>query len=289
MDDKEKSFTHDGEDYYFKKMSAQQLAEGRKLYAKTFKMAVEDGAILKKSLDDHMRRQGLWDDHKQDEYTNLIKKSADLEYRVKSGQFKKASELKAKALELKSIRDDISSLMSVRNSMDSITAEGQADQEQFNYFIFCSIYDYKTRKQVFSSFDDYVDRSDSDFGRALAEKFAAYFYDLDDDFENNLLENKILKKLNLINKEGFLVNSKGERVDIEGNLIDEEGARIDTDGTRIDINNNPILGDDTIDNLEFEDDLSPKNESKPKEDLPPKVAPKAAPKKKRKAKSVAQE
>ena len=261
----EKRFTHDGKDYVLKPIKGKNLVEGKKLYAKTFRKAIENGAILKKSLDDHMRRQGLWDDQKQEEYTGLIKKSADLEYRIKSGQFKKASELKEKAIELKSTRDEISDLMSVRNSMDAVTAEGQAEQEQFNYFIYCSVYDYATQKTVFSSYDDYLDRSDSDFGRAMANKFAAYFYDVDDDFENNLLENKILKKLNLINKDGFLVDSQGRRVDIDGNLLDEEGARIDENGQRIDINNNPILDDSVIDSLEFEDDLSPKKEEeKPK-------------------------
>ena len=274
----EKRFTYEDKDYILKPMTGKDLAEGRKLYSKTFRNAIENGAILKKSLDDHMRRQGLWDDQKQDEYTDLIKRSADLEYRIKSGQFKKASELKEKAIELKGIRDNISELMSVRNSMDSITAEGQAEQEQFAYFIYCSIYNYETQKTAFSSFDDYQDRADSDFGREVAGKFANYFYGVDDKFEENLLENKILKKLNLINKEGFLVNSEGHRVDFEGNLLNAEGSRIDKEGNRIDINNNPILDDDTIDNLEFEDDLS-----KPKEAVKAKEEPKEKPKR-RKAK-----
>jgi len=281
----EKTFTYEDKDYSVRPMSAKDLAEGRKLYSKTFRKAIENGAILKKSLDDHMRRQGLWDDQKQDEYSDLIKKSADLEYRVKSGQFKKASELKDKAIELKGIRDEISELMSVRNSMDSITAEGQAEQEQFGYFIYCSIYSYETQKRAFSSFDDYTDRADSDFGREVAAKFANHFYGLDDKFEENLLENKILRKLNLISKDGFLVNSEGHRVDVDGNLLNEEGARIDKDGTRIDINNNPILDDSTIDKLEFVDDLSPRKAKKEKEE----PTAEEKPKRKRKAKQTVTE
>ena len=70
-----------------------------------------------------------------------------------------------------------------------------------------------------------------------------------------LLENKLLKNLNLVGDDGFLINSEGKRVDEEGNLLNEEGARIDAEGNRIDINNNPILEDNVIDNLEFIDDL----------------------------------
>ena len=154
--------------------------------------------------------------------------------------------------------------MAVRNSMDSVTAEGQAEQEQFNFFIYCSVYDYLTQKTVFSSYDDYMDKADTNFGRAMANQFASYFYGVDDDFENGLLENKVLKKLNLINEEGFLVDSEGRRVDLEGNLLDQDGARIDADGNRIDINNNPILDDSFLDDLDIEDDLNPKKTEEPK-------------------------
>ena len=55
-------------------------------------------------------------------------------------------------------------------------------------------------------------------------------------------------------------------MDTEGNLIDKDGSRIDAEGNRIDINNNPIIEDDVIDTLEFEDDLhkAPVEKAKPK-------------------------
>ena len=255
---KEKKFEFEGKDYFIKPMGAKQLAEGRKVYTKTFKKAIENGAILKKSLDDHMRKQGLWDDEKQEEYTGVIKKSADLEYQIKSGKFKKASELKEKALELRKLRDETSFLMSARNSMDSVTAEGQADNQQFSYFVSACVYDYLTQKPVFSSLEDYEEQAESSIALECAGEFASYFYDLEDDFESSLLENKVLKKLNLLDDKGFLVNRDGHRVDDEGNLINEEGARVDQEGNRIDINNNPIIDDNVINSLEFEDDLAPK-------------------------------
>ena len=241
--------------YFIAKMDSRDLINGRKVYTKSFKKAVEDGAILKRSLDEHMRKQGLWDDEKQEEYTDLVRKSADLEYKIKSGQFKKASQLKEKALELKKLRQRTSEIMSVRNSMDSITAEGQADNDQFNYFVSVSVYDYLTQKPVFSSLEDYEASSDSDLAVACAKQFASYYYELEENYQDSFLENKLLKKLNLISEDGFLVNSGGQRVDEEGNLLDEEGARIDDKGNRIDINNNPILNDNALDELEFEDDL----------------------------------
>ena len=69
------------------------------------------------------------------------------------------------------------------------------------------------------------------------------------------MENRVLNKLGLLNDKGQLTNKQGHRVDIEGNLLDKEGARINKEGGRIDINNNPVLEDNVIDSLKFEDDL----------------------------------
>ena len=187
MADKKKEeikFEFEDKDYFVKPLEGKHVTTGRKVYTKAFKKAVEDGAILKKSLDDHMRKQGLWDDEKQEEYTELIKKSADLEYKIKSGHFKSASELRDRALELKEIRAKTTALMASRNSMDAITAEGLADNEQFNYFVTASVYDYLTQKPVFSSLEDYENHSDSKLAAECAGKFANYFYDLEENYES---------------------------------------------------------------------------------------------------------
>lgn len=251
----ERRFTFKDKDYVIRPTSTYAAVEAQKVYNKAFKKAIEDGAILKKSLEDHMRRQGLWDDDKQEEYDKLVKSSADIEYKIKSGQYKLASQLREKSLELKSIRNELSSLLMVRNSMDSVTADGLADNERFFYLITACVIDYATQKPVFSSLDDYQERSDSDLAIKCAEEFANYAYGLEDDYENKLLENKVLSKLGLLNKKGELVNKSGQRVDLDGNLIDDQGARIDKDGNRIDINNNPLIEDSVIEELEFEDDL----------------------------------
>lgn len=251
----EKRFELEGKEYVIKPANSQAAIEAQKVYNKTFKRAIEEGAILKKSLEDHMRRQGLWDDDKQAEYDKLIKRSADIEYKIKSGSYKKASELKEKSFELKRIRSDLSSLLMVRNSMDSITADGLADNERFYYLITACVIDYATQKPVFSSLEDYHEKSDTELAVKCASEFANFAYGLDDDFEDKLIENKLLKKLGLLNDKGQLVNREGQRVDLEDNLIDENGSRIDKDGKRIDINNNPVLDDAVIDELQFEDDL----------------------------------
>ena len=251
----EKRFTFNDKEYVIRPANAHASVEAQKVYNKTFKRAIEEGAILKKSLEDHMRRQGLWDDTKQEEYELLIKRSADIEYKIKTGQYKKASEVRDKSIELKRIRSELSSLMMVRNSMDSNTADGQADNERFFYLITACVYDYETQKPVYTSLDDYHEKADTELAVKCASEFANFAYGLEENFEDKLIENKLLKKLGLLNDKGQLTNKQGQRVDLEGNLLNEEGARIDKEGNRIDINNNPVIDDSVIDTLEFEDDL----------------------------------
>jgi hypothetical protein len=251
----EKRFSFEGKEYVIRPANAQASVEAQKVYNRAFKKAIEEGAILKKSLEDHMRRQGLWDDSKQEEYEALLKRSADIEYKIKSGFYKKASQLREKGIELKKIRNELSSLLMVRNSMDANTADGQADNERFFYLITACVFDYETQKPVYTSLEDYHDKSETSLAIKSAAEFANYAYGLEDNFEDGLIENKLLKKLGLLNDKGQLTNKHGQRVDLDGNLLNEEGSRIDKDGNRIDINNNPLLDDDVIDTLEFEDDL----------------------------------
>jgi len=279
MEEKERRFTFEKKDYVIKPITAEQSVEAQKVYNKAFKRAIEEGAILKKSLEDHMRRQGLWDDSKQAEYEELLKSSADIEYKIKSGFYKKASQLRDKGLELKKLRGDLASLMLVRNSMDANTADGQADNERFFYLISICVLDYTTQKPVYTSLRDYMEKAETPLAVYAAREYANFLYSLDDNYQDKLIENKLLKRLGLLNEKNELVNSEGHRVDAEGNLVDEDGSRIDAEGNRIDINNNPIIEDDVIDTLEFEDDLH-------KEPVP---VEKTKPKRKRKTKTSNEE
>lgn len=256
----EKRFEVNGKEYFVKPASAKVSMEAQKVYTKAFKNAVEDGAILKRTLEDHMRRQGLWDDKKQEEYEQALKKSADIEYRIKSGVYKKASELRDKALELKKIRKDLSSLLMERSSMDSLTADGIADNQRFFYLVSACVCDYDTQKPVFSSLDEYLSKAEEELTMKLSSEYANAAYGIDEKYEDKFIENKVLRKLNLLNEKGELVNAEGQRIDSSGNLVNENGARIGKDGVRLDINNNPLIDDSAIDELVVEDDLRPKTE-----------------------------
>lgn len=255
-------FEVDGKEYYITPVTAKIVAESQRVYNKAFRDAVSSGALLKKSLEAYMKDQGLWDDKREEEYKNLVKTMADLEYRLKKGKIK-VSEGRELALQLKKTRNQLQSLVSDRNYQDSVTAEGQADTERFNYLVYASIYDFETRKPVYQSLDEYRSKTSDELTVKLATKFASHYYGVEDNYEDTLTENKFLKRYNMIDGEGYLLSKEGQRVDSEGHLLDAEGYRIDTEGHRIDINNNPVIETDVTE-AEFEDDYFAESAEKPK-------------------------
>lgn len=245
-------FEIDGVDYYIAPANPKIITEAQKVYNKAFRKAIESGALMKRRLDDYMREQGLWDDDKEAQYLNLIKEIADLEFKLNKGGIK-VSEAKEIALNLRTKRNELRELIDSRTSLSSLTAEGQADNERFDYLVSASVYDFNTRKPVFSSMDDYITRKAEDRSFKLANKYASHLYEIDDDYENTLTEIKFLKRFKFVDDKGRLINKEGKLVDDEGNLVDEDGYRIDAEGNRIDINNNPII-ESNVDTAEFIDD-----------------------------------
>lgn len=236
-------------EYYILPVNSKIMSEAQKVYNRAFRRGIEGGALLKKRLDQYMREQGLWDDVREAEYRQIVKDIAELEYKLNKGGIK-LDDAKVLALKLRDRRENLRSLITERSSLDSLTAEGQADNERFDYFVSACVYDSLTRKPVFSSLEDYVNKKDSDLSSTLASKFAAYMYGLDEDYESTLVETRFLKRFKFIDDKGRMIDKEGKFIDEEGNFVDEDGNRVDREGNRIDINNNPIL-ESTVDDVEF--------------------------------------
>jgi hypothetical protein len=237
---------------YFIKLTPQGIAEGKKAHNKAFRDALEDGALLRKSLMNHMREQGVWDDSKEESYKNYIKKISELEYKLASGKMK-VTEGRKLAIELAKVRGEFRELISERNSMDVNSAEGQADNARFNVLLVNSVYSYDTQKPVYLSIEKYLDTGSDNLSSSLAAKFANFLYGVDESYEDNLVENKFLKRFKLIDESGRFLGKDGSLVDVDGNPVDKDGYRLDTDGNRIDINGHQLNTD--INTAEFEDDF----------------------------------
>lgn len=241
------------------KPNQKQSLEAQKVQNRALRDALESGAIVRAAIDKVLREQGLWDDKRQTEFETLQKKLAEGEKVLLKGGIK-LSEGRNRALDMRRTRADLRRLLSERNAMDLYTADAQAEQARFNYLVgACTTYEEGLQggKPVFKSTEDYVNRAGENWVNEAASQFGRLVYDLEDDWEAKLPENKWLldkkmvnEKLHLVDRDGNLVDADGKRVDDQGYLLDDKGRRVDSEGT-------PLKEDGSYDIVEepFVDDL----------------------------------
>lgn len=225
------------------KPSVKVKEQGQLRYAKAFAELVSNGALLKAKLDAVARAQNIWDDARQAEFVELVKRMNECERKLpdKDGKVREKgvtlTEARKAALQLRRDRFALQRLMSERSSLEANTAERLAEDARFNYFVSaCTVY-AETGKQYFSSLEDYSNRSNDDDASEAATQFAYLFYDYDPDFDKKLPENDFLlryqlcdEKLRLINKDGKFVNEEGQLINENGEFVNEHGERIGDDG-----------------------------------------------------------
>jgi hypothetical protein len=257
--------------------------EAQKIYNQSFTDAIKSKSVVRAKLDDLLKDQGLWNDEKQAQFNLLQKEILEGEKRLAKGGFS-LNEAKDLAISIKSKRDEIRELISVRTSLDNHSAEGQADNARFNYLVsVCVVYN-DTKEAVFKDMEDYLNRSTEEVAILGAQNLANMLYGLDNDYESNLPENKFLKKykfvdtdLRLIDKQGRLIDADGRLIDSEGRFIDDGGNFVDKFGNRVDKNGDYVVeaepfldenGKPIILEEETKND-QPKENSEPKEDKEP--------------------
>lgn len=229
--------------------------------AKIWNKAFKAGVLTKKEVEAAMKERGLWSEEKSNKEAALTEEILDLEKQLFTGGSKKSkpklSDGRRIAIQMRTKRMELRSLIQERLNMDENTAESLADNARFDFLVSCCSYYEDTQERVFDDYEDYNERSSSVEAVISAQLLAQMMYNLDSDFENNLPENQFLSKFNLVNEEGRLVdpNNPDQLIDLEGrkinefgHFLDEEGNRIDTEGDELDDNGLYVLAD-------YEDDL----------------------------------
>ena len=241
--------------------TTKQSLEAEKVYKKAFRQALEEGAMLRKKLNMYMIDQGIWTDKQEKEYVDVIKEINLLDYQLNKGKNTegeklKISEAKEMALSLRDKREEFKDLISERQNLDHLTAEGQADAEKFSYLVFVCTKDFLSQKPFYTDFNDYQEKSNDQASVDAAKHVGELVYEIDPEYENSLTENRFLKRFNFVDDKNQLIDKDGRPIDREGNRLDEFGYVLNEDGKRININELPILEkDDNVEKAEFEDDL----------------------------------
>jgi hypothetical protein len=220
--------------------------EAQKIYNQAFTDAIKSKSVVRARLDDLLKDQGLWDDEKQAKFTSLQRELLEGEKRLAKGGFS-LNEAKDLAIKMKSIRDDIRDLISVRTSLDNHSAEGQADNARFNYLVSVCVISEETKQPYFKDMEDYLSRATDPVGITGAQTLANMLYGLDNDYESNLPENKFLRKYKFVDDKLRLIDKKGRLIDEDGRLVDEEGRFIDEQGNFIDRFGNKLSKDGNYD------------------------------------------
>jgi hypothetical protein len=235
--------------------SLSEQREGQKVYNQAFSDAVKAKAIVRARMDDLLEEQGLWDSSKQAKLTELQQIILDNERALAKGgiPLKKAKEL---AIQMKETRGKIRELIAVKTSLDNHSAEGQADNARFNYLVSACLVYNDTKQSYYKNLEDYLGRSSEPVAVLAAQNLANMLYGLDNDYENNLPENKFLKKFKFVDDKLRFVDGKGRLVDTEGRLIDENGRFVNESGEFVDKSGNrvDINGDYVVDVQPFLDD-----------------------------------
>ena len=231
---------------YIKLPSSEENKEAQLAYNKAFKEALQSGAILRQKLQKVMSEQGIWDDAKEEEYQAILQEINDGEKRLSKGGIS-LSEARQIALDMRRRRVDFRALIAERSSMDSNTAEGQADNERFSHLVYVCLKN-SGGGNLFKNKKEYEENANQPYVIEAAGQLAEKLYGLDPDYDRNLPENKFLEAYKfsddatrLINKDGHLIDVDNEGVERlineDGRFIayDEEGESyfVDRDGEKI--------------------------------------------------------
>lgn len=249
---KEKNFEFEDKKYVVKSPSASASREANRVYSLEFTKCLDQGLMDKKQMINFLESKGVWSKEKQNKEDAYKKKIYDLEvelYRGTPGKKRMTlAEGKAKALEIKKLRNEYISLITDRQEYEANTANAMADNARFDFLVSQCVFTEDGQK-VYNSYEEYQQKSDEDLAYTAASTLAQMLYDLEEDFAKKLPENQFLRKFKLVNDDLQLIDKDGNLVDLEGRRINEEGYYIDGDGKRVDKRGNPI-GEDGF--LEFD-------------------------------------
>lgn len=279
-------------DFSVMEPNLEQQNEASKIYNRTFRDALESGAILRASLTDYMEKQGLWSAEKEAEYNQIQENIRKSERKLKKGGMK-ISDARAIALSMSDERARLRELIAERTSLDSNTAEGQADNERFNYLVSCCVVYKDSGKRFFKNYAHFKNNNAIEVALKGAQALANMMYNLEEDFEKALPENQFLMKYNLADENLRLIDKEGRFVTRDGKLVDELGYYVDDSGNRVDVDGNPVteVGEPEEEFSPFIDDETGEligEDGKPIEEKP-KPKPKRKPRKKAEPKAEVSE
>jgi len=261
--------------------SIQLQNEATKLREKVWNEAFQEGNLLRRQLDDELKKRKLWNNQLQAEYDTLQFEVIQNTMKLEKGGIK-LNEAREIAIDTAKKRQQMVEMLVARSELDNHTCEGQADNTKFNFlFANCLVYNDTDEKYFPNGLVDYLLNQEDPVAAAGATEFY-YLISNSEDPTDDLVENKFLKQYKFVDEDYRLIDKEGRLIDNEGKHIDEEGYYIEwlEDGTsrRVDVNGNIVNSDGTpeLEFTPFLDDVGNPvvlSDDKPKKKTPRKRSP----------------
>ncbi len=227
------NFEVDGVKYKAVTPTGPQVRESERAKDSAYNDALRDKCPLQVKMKDVLTEQGLWSDKQEKQYEELRNKIVEKEYVLHVGGITKSAARNA-ALELKTLRRELEELFTPITSFRNRTCEGKSENAKFNYLVSVCVV-YNDNRPYFTSYEDYLAKSNDPVAIVGSAKFAELYYELTEDFRAELPENQFLKEYGFIDEEFRLVNAEGKLISEDGKLVDKDGNLIDEDGDLIDV------------------------------------------------------
>lgn len=204
-----------------------QLTEANLYSAKVFNKAKDAGACLRSKLNDFLIKEGVWSDENQKKLVTLNDEVAEkikcLETgKTLEGKKLKLSEGKQLAIDIRNCRFSVNQLLTKLRTNDSYTIEGQAENGRFDMLVALCCFD-EEGERIFSSIEDYYDKKEEEYAVDAASKVASIVYELNENWETELPENKFLIEYKFVDEKLRYIDRQGRFINIAGELVDEEG------------------------------------------------------------------
>jgi hypothetical protein len=256
--------------------SLAEMQEAQLYYNRNFSKYIskESNAVLRTEVNDLLEKRGLWNKEKETQLRELEKELASKLHDLAKGGVK-LTDARKKAIDIQKLRAKISIFTLPRNILDSQTAEAQAEQDRFTWFVAnCTVYTdkgtpvfdgeaYKDNTEVTlgeKRIMDYLEHASEEYAQECAKQFSILQYGMDPNFTHKFPENEFLLKFKFAKigpkNEVRLINRDNQYVDEDWNIVDEDNFRLDKNGNKIDINDNPIDkdGKQIVEYIPFTDD-----------------------------------
>lgn len=198
----------DGKTYIVKKPEVTEINAAKKFSSVKFSEYVRAGVMLRDELDSILAERGFqkWNKEKE-EQLKLLSDKIDENTENMSKKTLAKTKKKELALETRSLRVLFNILKAEQSKVYSHTVENKVDDDYFDFLVSQCLFDEEGSK-VFASFEDYQEKSGEEIALRAAEKLAEMMFGLKEDWQKELLENKILLEQGVINEDLELVEKE---------------------------------------------------------------------------------